>query len=142
VDGAVIELQNVLQRMCSDPIPAKELIEIDGEQDSFETQTEEEFFASLDKTLSTEDEEDKDESAERPVYTSKQAHDALEILQGYAMQHNDENGDGRKAVDAYRRFLSATVRQTQRQTSLTEMFAKTRILANAQGHFEPDAKYR
>ena len=48
----------------------------------------------------------------------------LEILQGYAMQHSDGNGYGRKAVNAYRKFLSDTVMQKQRQTSLTEMFAR------------------
>ena len=64
-----------------------------------------------------EDEEDKDETVEHPVYAAKQAYDALEILQGYAMQHSDGNGYGRKAVNAYRKFLSDTVMQKQRQTS-------------------------
>ena len=49
-----------------------------------------------------EDEEDKDETVEHPVY----------------------NGYGRKAVNAYRKFLSDTVIQKQCQTSLTEMFAR------------------
>jgi hypothetical protein len=125
VEEAVSELENVLQRMSCDTIPADELVDYDGEQDVFEMQTEEEFFASLDgEKLVVEDEEDKDETVERPVYTAKQAYAALEILQGYAMQHNDGNGCGRKAVNAYHKFLSDTVMQKQRQTSLPEMFAR------------------
>ncbi|CAG8786687.1 3662_t:CDS:1, partial [Acaulospora morrowiae] len=103
VNKAIYELGNVLTRIgYDDTIPAQELVNYDGEQKICEIQTEKEFFASLQiKNLTTEKEEDKDDTIEHPHYTSQQVREALEVLQGYAMQRGDENGEGRKAIDLY-----------------------------------------
>ena len=87
-------------------------------------QTEEEFFASLRADSVVEEEEDKDDTNECPHYTSQQVHEAMEVLQGFALQKGDENGEGRKAVDLYCRYYSFKLMQAPRQTYLTDLFAK------------------
>ena len=64
-----------------------------------------------------------------PHYTSKQVHEALEILQGYAIQKGDD-GEGRKAIDAYRRYFSYKLMQAPRQTYLTDLFVKQGAVAD------------
>jgi hypothetical protein len=123
IEAVVIELGAILERInYQDTIPAQELINFNGEQEVCESQTEADFFASLDAPAEAEEEEDN--TMERPRYTSKQAQDALEVLLGYAMQNNDESGQGRKAVAAYDRFLSAKLMQSKRQTELTDFFIR------------------
>jgi len=133
VDEAVITLQNVLARIgYSDAIPAHELIDYNGEEEVCEVQTEEDFFASLEigNSVVEEEEEENDDTVERPHYTSQQVHEALEVLQGYAMQKGDENGEGRKAIDAYRRYFSYKLMQAPRQTYLTDLFVKQGAVAD------------
>ena len=62
-----------------------------------------------------------------PHYTSKQVHKALEILQGYAIQKGDD-GESRKAIDAYHNFFSIKLMQAPHQTRLPELFAKQKAV--------------
>jgi len=130
VDEAVFELQSVLTRFrYKDTIPAQELIEYNGEQEICQVQTEQEFFANLSAQSSTdEEEEDGDDTIECPCYTSKQVHEALEILQVYAMQKGDVSGEARRAINAYHRY-SMKVGQAPHQTHLPDLFARQNVVA-------------
>src|SRR5688572_13960910 len=116
------ELQSVLERIrYQDAIPAQELVDYNGEQEVCKVQTEEEFFASLGGQIPTADEEeDEDETIEHPHYTSKQVHEALEILQVYAIQKGDDNGEARRAIDTYHRYFSKKFMQASYQTRLPD----------------------
>jgi hypothetical protein len=130
MDEAMFELQTVLRRVgYADAIPAQELVDYNGEQEICEIQTEEQFFASLraGDTAAEEEEDGEDDTVERPHYTSKQVHEALEILQGYAMQKGDD-GEGRRAIDAYRRYFSIKLMEAPHQTRLPDLFAKQRAV--------------
>ena len=126
VNEAMSDLADVLTRIgYTDGIPARELVDYNGEEEICEVQTEEEFFASLCvENLVVEEEEDMDDTNERPHYTSQQVREAMEVLQGFALQKGDENGEARKAVDLYCRYYSGKLMQTRRQTYLTDLFAK------------------
>lgn len=129
LNDAMFELQSVLTRVgYADAIPAQELVDYSGEQEICEIQTEAQFFARLKTGNATaeEEEEDGDDTEERPHYTSIQVHEALEILKGYAMQRGDDDGAGRKAIDAYNRYFSIKLTQAPHQTRLPDLFAKQR----------------
>lgn len=126
VNEAISDLEDVLMRIgYEDAIPAQELVDYNGEEEICEVQTEEEFFANLHFENSvTEKEEDKDNSNECPHYTFQQVREAMEVLQGFALQKGDENGEGRKAIDLYRRYYSVKLIQASHQTYLIDLFAK------------------
>ncbi|CAG8679181.1 2648_t:CDS:2 [Acaulospora morrowiae] len=88
-------------------------------------QMEEEFFANRSsRNLVANEEESEDNMAEYPYYTSKQVHEALEIMQGYAIQKDDDNGKGHKAINAYQKYFSRKLIQTQYQAWLPDMFTR------------------
>jgi hypothetical protein len=56
--------------------------------------------------------------------------EALEILQGYAMQKGDNSGKACKAIDAYQRYFSNKLMEAPHQTRLPDLFARQSSFAD------------
>lgn len=126
VSEAMTRLEDSLEKLgYNDAIPVQELVDYNGEREIYGMRTEEEFFTSLKPTSPTfEEEEGGDDTVERSTYTAKQVREALEVLQGFALQKGDGDGESRKAIDRYRRCFSAELMPTLRQISLPDLFSR------------------